>query len=119
MSRTESGWKCHSCDLVVKTIYSMKRHIVRMHKEKENIGVVENDFNTNVTNSGSTFSDDLRSVLKEIGLENLLANFEKEGIDLKLLMELDKDDMRRMMRDLDINWGARYKIEKEIKMPSE
>ena len=114
MSRTESGWKCHKCDLVVKTLYSIKRHIARMHKEEENIRVVETNSNLNVTNSDGTVSDDMESLLKDAGLETLLGKFEKEGTYLKLLMELDRDDMRRMMADLDINWGARYKIEKQV-----
>ena len=85
-----------------------------MHKEEENIRVVETNSNLNVTNSDGTVSDYMESLLKDTGLETLLGKFEKEGTYLKLLMELDRDDMRRMMADLDINWGARYKIEKQV-----
>ena len=33
MLKVENGWKCEKCALVVKTSYSMKRHIDRMHQE--------------------------------------------------------------------------------------
>ena len=33
---------------------------------------------------------------------------------MKLVMVMGSDDLRRRMVDLEINWGARFKIEREI-----
>ena len=38
--------------------------------------------------------------------------FVNEGIDIKLLLDLALDYLRRMLKDLDVNWGQRYKLEK-------
>ena len=35
--------------------------------------------------------------------------FVNEGIDVNLLLDLALDDLRRMLKDLDVNWGQRYK----------
>ena len=37
-----------------------------------------------------------------------------EGIDLNVMLDMGSDDSRRMMVDLEINWGASFKIEREI-----
>ena len=46
----------------------------------------------------------------------MFLKFSSEGIDIKLLLDLNQDDSRRMLRYLDINWGDRYKIEKQVEL---
>ena len=57
----------------------------------------------------------LDSVLADMGLTKLTEKFKCEGIAINLLLDLAIDDLRRMLKDLDINWGDRYKIEKQVK----
>ena len=58
----------------------------------------------------------LQTVLEEAGVGSLFLKFSSEGIDIKLLLDLNQDDFRRMLKDLDINWGDRYKIEKQVEL---
>ena len=53
-------------------------------------------------------------MLKGIGLGHLAEKFKTEGINLKLVLDMESNHLRRMMVDLEINWGARFKIEREI-----
>ena len=55
----------------------------------------------------------LDCMLTDVGLSKLTEKFKSEGIDSNLLMDLNIDDLSRMMKDLEINWGDRYKIEKQ------
>ena len=56
----------------------------------------------------------LDSVLADVGLTKLTEKFKCEEIDINLMLDLAIDDLRRMLKDLDINWGDRYKIEKQV-----
>ena len=54
-------------------------------------------------------------MLKGIGLGHLAEKFKTEGIDLKLVLDMGSGDLRRMMVDLEINWGARVKNPRNVK----
>ena len=94
--------QCNLCTYITSSKFNLERHEVRKHKDgpSEVVQTFENKT--------------LESILGGIGLGNLAENFTKEGIDLKLLLELSSEDLRRMMQDLGVNWGDRYKIEKQI-----
>ena len=57
----------------------------------------------------------LDTLLKSIGLENHTSQFQDEKVDLKLILDLSEDDMRRLLVDFNIKWGDRYRFEKAIK----
>ena len=102
----------------------MKRHIARMHQQQENAIVAEtqNDeiehthhdqaIPSAVVKSSKNMT--LESVLGDVGLGHLENKFSNEGIDLELLLNLNLDDLRRMMQDLGINWRDKYKVEKQV-----
>ena len=59
----------------------------------------------------------LQMVLDEAGVGSFLSlKFSSEGIDIKLLLDLNQDNFRQMLKDLDINLGDRYKIEKQVEL---
>ena len=91
---------CKLCNYKSNTKFNLERHIARKHKD----GSLPND-STSLT---------LQMVLDDAGVGGLSGKFKSEGIDIKLLLDLHLDDLRRMLKDLEINWGERYKIEKQI-----
>jgi hypothetical protein len=38
-TKLDNGFKCKKCNLVVKTKYSMERHVIRMHDDQDEVGV--------------------------------------------------------------------------------
>ena len=60
----------------------------------------------------------LDSVLADVGLTKFTERFKCEGIDINLFLDLAIDDLRRMLKDLDINWGDRYKQVQKLKNSS-
>ena len=98
--------KCEFCKYITNSKFNLGRHITRKHKDGSGNLVCEP--------ISRTRSESLESFLENIQLINFAENFKKEGIDLKLILDMNKEDLRRMLTDLEINWGDRYKIEKEI-----
>ena len=79
---------CDFCDYSTKAKYNMQRHIDRKHGDAEKTGTPSRQENrkSEVT---------LDTLLKSIGLENYASNFHDEKVDLKLILDLSEDDMRR------------------------
>ena len=96
--------QCKFCTYLTSSKFNLDRHEARKHKDGDlpSDGVQTSENKT------------LESLLGDIGLDNLADKFTNEGIDLKLLLDLNSEDLRRMMQDLGVNWGDRYKIEKEV-----
>ena len=97
----------------------MERHHDGNNQEEENF-VIEGTEPTEhieiVRRDTTKDSMTLQTVLEEAGVGSLFLKFSSEGIDIKLLLDLNQDDFRRMLKDLDINWGDRYKIEKQVEL---
>ena len=95
---------CKFCTYITSSKFNLDRHKVRKHKD----GVLPSDVVQ--TSENKT----LESRLGDIGLGNLADKFTNEGFDLKLLLDSNSEDLRRMMQDVGVNWGDRYKIEKQV-----
>ena len=77
----------------------MNRHIQRTHvNNKKKVDAKET----------------LSNLLDAEGLSNLKSLFQKEDITLEMLIEMGTEDMRRMIKDLGISWGEKYRIEKLV-----
>ena len=94
--------QCNLCTYITSSKFNLERHEVRKHKDgpSEVVQTFENKT--------------LESILGGIGLGNLADQFTNEGFDLKLLLDSNSEDLRRIMQDLGLNWGDRYKIEKQV-----
>ena len=107
--------ECEFCDYKTNTKFNLQRHVSRKHEDgvislpEDSEAIHEQVFKPNK-------SPTLKTALGDVGLDSLTEKFEKEGIDIKLLLDLKQEDLRRMLKDLDVNWGDRYKIEKQVEM---
>ena len=85
---------CKLCNYKSNTKFNLERHIARKHKD-----------GTSLPNDSTSLT--LQMVLDDAGVGGLSGKFKSEGIDIKLLLDLHLDDLRRMLKDLEINWGER------------
>ena len=54
---------------------------------------------------------DLKDVLKDLNLDSLLRNFESEGVDLDLLITLDKAEIKDSLKEIGVKrFGDRHKL---------
>ena len=77
---------CKFCSYITNAKFNMERHMTRKHKDGAT--------NLPPDNLAAPKSISLESLLGDVGLNCLEDKFKKEGIDLKLLLELEKEDMR-------------------------
>ena len=106
--------QCNFCDYKTEAKFNLERHISRKHPDGEKSVPASSDEKQNETEQIKKKPLSMQIILGEIGLPDLNRKFESEGISLKLLLELSKEDLRRMLSDLEIRWGDRYKIEKQV-----
>ena len=102
-----SSLSCDFCDYSTKAKYNMQRHMDRKHGDAEKNG-------TSSKQERKKPEVTLDTLLNSIGLENYAANFLEEKVDLKLILDLSEEDMRRLLVDFNIKWGDRYRFEKAI-----
>ena len=62
--KVENGFKCTRCSLIVKTKYSIMRHVIRVHGDQE----VSGETDARIDNSKQTKKKNLVDVLKSINL---------------------------------------------------
>ena len=78
----------------------MERHHDGNHQEEENF-VIEGTEPTEpieiVQRDTTKDSMTLQTVLEEAGVGSLFLKFSSEGIDMELLLDLNRDDFRRML----------------------
>ena len=89
---------CEHCDYSSTLSFNMKRHLQRNHRN----------------NKKDYAEKTLSNLLEAEGLSNLKGLFQKEDISLQMLLEMNNADIRRMIEDLGISWGQKYRIEKLV-----
>ena len=95
-------------------MYCLHKNEINQAEENVIEGTEPAEAMNSVQEPTTTVSITLKTVLDEAGVGGLFNKFSSEGIDMELLLDLNRDDFRRMLKDLDINWGDRYKIEKQV-----
>ena len=90
--------KCTKCNYSTTLKFNMDRHTRRQH-QKEALNPTEDNISNFLSNENLSKLNDL---------------FEKESITLPMLLSMEIEDFRRMAKDLGINWGDRYTLEKAI-----
>ena len=93
---------CEICNYFSNTEFNLKRHISRKHRN----GPVSTPVVP--SNKDVEKSPTLESILKDIDLDNLAEKLKKEGIDVELLLDLNTEDLRRMLKDLQSLYRAPY-----------
>ena len=105
----QDGFTCTACHFKTSFKYNLKRHMERHKNEinqaEENVieGTEPAEAMNSVQEPTTTVSITLKTVLDEAGVGGLFHKFSSEGIDMELLLDLNRDDFRRMLEDLDIN----------------
>ena len=119
MVKVDRGFKCYKCDLVTTTKYSMKRHIDRKHGQKDAVNEITNETNA-IENELihpilTKVTDELDEVLENAGLGRFRHLFDKENIDISMLLDLDTDEFMNMAKELGISsWGERRNLKKAV-----
>ena len=114
ISKVDNGFKCNVCSLTVKTKYSIRRHMLRMHGD-QTPDVVENVIETENVRENRKPKKNLVDVLKNINLMQYSELFLKENIDLEMLKSLNDDEFMNMFRDIGIStWGHRHQLKKAV-----
>ena len=109
IARVANGFKCNICSLTVKTKYSIKRHVGRMH------GDIDFVQETTTINSKGPKKKNLVDILKTANLMQYNALFIKENIDLDILKGLNDDECMDMFREIVIStWGHRHQLKKAV-----
>lgn len=57
----------------------------------------------------------IETFLQSLGLEKLVTSFQKNDIDLKLLLDLPEPELKAMLIDMNLPIGSRYKIMQGIR----
>ena len=119
--RVDGGFKCERCGIIVKSYYSLKRHIGRIHSEDEvNREMVESNTievadNLELDKVVENNVDDISSFLSRISLQQYLSIFMENDIDLDVLMDLRQEEFMDMVKDLGIHsWAHRHKLKRAI-----
>ena len=98
LTRTAEGWKCNECNMCLKTSYNLRRHVnskhpsVPMSRNSDLVHKIE------LFSSASQTLDQhlnveltMNSFLKSKKLEKFVCLFERENIDLKMLLDLTQE----------------------------
>ena len=110
------GFNCKQCEFKSDFKYNLSRHLLKQH------GTFLNEPNLEpaiiVALPKSTNADPpvtLQSMLNELGLTNLIENFESEGVDLKMLISLNKADQKECFKEVGVKrFGDRHKLVERI-----
>ena len=116
--KVDGGFKCDQCSLVLKTKYNLNRHIERKHvgEQEENLNEeLQESRNCPRNNTQSKRSVDIKTFLKDIGLEQYENIFNENDIDIEVLLDLRSDEFMDMSKELGImSWAHRHKIKRAI-----
>ena len=93
----------------------MQRHVIRKHADEDNSPPSESEPTREQPKEADSHPREMNSitletVLSDAGVPNLMDKFVNKRIDVKLLLDLALVDLGRMLKDLDVNWGQRYKL---------
>ena len=127
-AKSIDGFVCKSCDFKTSFKYNLQRHMQNKHAgidedwQGEQISEVDespkdrNEIDERESNSQHDHLEySVRQMLKEMNLENLLANFESQGVDMKMLISFDDAAMKECMKEIGINrFGDRHRIVERV-----
>ena len=122
LTRTAEGWKCSECNLCLKTSYNLRRHVNAKHpsvpisRNSDLVHEIE-DFSSASRTPDHDLNVELtmNSFLKSNNLEKFACLFERENIDLKMLLDLTQEELLCMFKDLGISaWGDRHTLKRAI-----
>ena len=100
LTKVTSGYQCDICNLKLKTLYSMKRHITNQHKDV-----------TCLVSEVLHYTTDLERLLVKLALEQYKDVFKKKEIDLNTLLYLEKRHFMEMVKEKGIVlWGHQHKL---------
>ena len=115
------GLKCNMCEFKTKFRFNLTRHVeTRNTGQDESAHVIENEHtDEHVTGTPATSNDvstiSIETILKEIGLKNLLKNFISEGVDFDMLVKLNDSNLKECFKEIGINrFGDRHRIVERI-----
>ena len=102
-------YKCNKCGQECAVRFNMKRHMIRKHNniEEDPVPGETEQENEMSEQRGKTISE----ILEELDLNHLTEVFEKEKIDMEVLMEMNKDELEKVGVKA---FGDRHKIHKAI-----
>lgn len=103
------------CDFKSVFRYNLKRHMNNIHTINDSTDEYEpvsaQDFTQIPPPDISQEKEELKDILRDLNLVNLLENFENEGVDLDLLISMDKDDLKDCLKEVGVKrFGDRYRI---------
>ena len=116
-AKVDGGFKCEKCELVVKTMHNLKRHIERKHIEEEEQAIIIDESSNIIDHREKDVKVDnnISDFLKSIGLEKYTNIFKDTDIDINVLLDLRTDEFMEMSRELGISsWAHRHKIKRAI-----
>ena len=118
-SKVDDVFKCGKCGISSKSKFNMTRHIERKHKESNgNVGgsdPTEDVPTPTITTRLEQQQASLQDILKDIKLENLLENFNSNGIDLNFILSLNKSDLKDCLMEIGISrFADRHKITEKV-----
>ena len=126
-SKVDGGFKCEKCGIIVKSNYSLKRHMGRIHTGGEELqeSVAENDasgsshaeqiIENHDVNAESDNTTGILRFLTKIGLEQYGPRFDENDINMAVLLDLRTEEFMDMVKELGIaSWGHRQKMKRAI-----
>ena len=113
-SKKEDSIKCKRCNFKSTIKYNFRRHVDRVHggidepeiDEPETQIVNENE-KTESVEINEVQDDTIKEItmeefLKELNLEHFLENFVSEGVDLKMLISLNLNDLKECLKEVGV-----------------
>lgn len=58
--------------------------------------------------------ESIESILRQLGMEERIDDFEKESLDLELLKEMSDSDLKDTLKEMKFNIGSRMKLMKAV-----
>lgn len=58
--------------------------------------------------------ESIESILRQLGMEERIYDFEKESLDLELLKEMSDSDLKDTLKEMKFNIGSRMKLMKAV-----
>ena len=122
--KTDSIFKCQICTFTSSFKYSLKRHIQLKHDGIETLEASHCNeiMNPDISKTPSeTPPPDpecptIENMLDDIGLKNLEEHFLSEGVDAKMLLGFDLEELKNCLKEIGIKrFGDRHKITEKVR----
>ena len=107
---------CKKCDFKTSFRYNLNRHIANQHENSENVSMSVQPIVLPVELVAMKASN-IKNLLTDLKLENLLINFESNGIDVDFLLSLEKEDLKDCLNEIGVNrFADRHKIIEKVRL---